>query len=140
MITYVDTSALLKLVIAEPGSDRVEQIWYASDRLIAARLIRVEACAALAAARRQRRITRDQHDLASTNLMDLLAQMILIEVSESLIDMACEVAGRRSLRAYDAVHLAAALVAGSHVFSSADQALCEAALAEGLAVADPLED
>ena len=31
MITYVDTSTLIKLIIEEEGSDRAELIWQATD-------------------------------------------------------------------------------------------------------------
>ncbi len=57
MITYVDTSTLLKVVVAEEGSDRATRIWEAADALTAVALIMVEARAALAAAQRGGRLT-----------------------------------------------------------------------------------
>ena len=50
MITYVDTSSLLKLIVEEPGSDRAALIWDTADALAAASVIVVEGRAALAAA------------------------------------------------------------------------------------------
>ncbi len=52
MITYLDTSALLKLVVTEQGSDRAVQVWEAADSLVSVSLITVEARTALAAAHR----------------------------------------------------------------------------------------
>jgi hypothetical protein len=49
VITYVDTSTLLKLVIDEDGSERVELIWNSADVLASASMLVVEARAALAA-------------------------------------------------------------------------------------------
>lgn len=47
MITYLDTSALLKLVVTEQGSDRAVQVWEAADSLVSVSLITVEARTAL---------------------------------------------------------------------------------------------
>ena len=57
MITYVDTSTLLKLVVEEPGSERASTIWTSADAVASVALIVVEVRAALAAARRGRRLT-----------------------------------------------------------------------------------
>ena len=50
MITYVDTSTLIKLIVQEPGSELAAHIRETSDALTTARLIDVEARAALAGA------------------------------------------------------------------------------------------
>ncbi|MEQ8717392.1 MAG: hypothetical protein RIE08_07245 [Acidimicrobiales bacterium] len=50
MITHVDTSSLLKLVIEEAGSDTAEVIWDSADAPIAVGLIVVESRAALTTA------------------------------------------------------------------------------------------
>ena len=64
MITYVDTSTLLQLVIDEDGSDRASKIWTSADAVASVLLIVVEARAALAAAKRGRRLTAEQHAAA----------------------------------------------------------------------------
>lgn len=65
MITYVDTSVLLKLIVDEQGSDRAALIWSTADAVASVSLISVEARAAIAAAGRGRRLTaaqvRDAH-------------------------------------------------------------------------------
>ena len=50
MITYVDTSTLIKLIVDEEGSDRAELIWQSADSVASVSLVVVEARAALAAA------------------------------------------------------------------------------------------
>ncbi|MCZ7631338.1 MAG: hypothetical protein M5U19_20820 [Microthrixaceae bacterium] len=52
MITYVDTSSMLKLLIDEDGSERAELIWDSADVLVSVALVVVEGRAALAAAHR----------------------------------------------------------------------------------------
>ena len=52
MIAYFDTSALLKLVIAEDGADQVELLWQSVGEVVVSRLAWPEAVAAFAAAQR----------------------------------------------------------------------------------------
>ncbi len=138
MITYVDTSSLLKLVIEEAGSDRAEIVWDAADALASVSLIVVEARAALAAAARGGRLTTDQHERAKVELSELTGNLHLVEVTDDLITRAAEIAEDEALRGYDAVHLAAARHLEAEVLTSADEALCGAAARGGMHVANPL--
>ena len=138
MVTYVDTSTLLKLVIDDDGSDRADTIWMSADIVASVSLIAVEASAALAAAKRGGRLTVEQHADATTELDALLAALHIVEATEELIAKAAELAEAEALRGYDAVHLAAALLVGATILSSADTDLCAAAQRRGLHVANPL--
>ncbi len=138
MITYVDTSTLLKLVIDEDGSDRADTIWMSADTVASVSLISVEASAALAAAKRGHRLTTEQHADARAELDALLAALHVVEATEELIANAAELAETEALRGYDAVHLAAALLVRATILSSADTDLCAAAERRGLHVANPL--
>ncbi len=139
MITYVDTSTLLKLIIEEPGSDEAAALWDQSDVLASVRILYAEARAALAAARRSGRLAPGQHRQALKALEDLWSQVSIVEVDGDLVQAAAELAERHGLRGYDAVHLAAALLVGADVFTSADRLLCNAARAEGFHVAEPMD-
>lgn len=138
MITYVDTSTLIKLIVEEEGSDRAELIWQSADSVASVSLIVVEASAALAAAARGNRLSPDQLNSAQTELAAFVDDLHLVEVTADLIESAAQLAEAESLRGYDAVHLAAALFVGATVLTSADKALCEAAGRQGIHVADPL--
>ena len=138
MITYVDTSTLLKLIIDEDGSDRAATIWDTADAVASVNLIVVEARAALAAARRGRRLTGTQHTDAVTELDALVSDLHIVSVTDELIVSAADIADLESLRGYDAIHLAAALTIEATVFSSADTGLCAAAARRELHVANPL--
>jgi predicted nucleic acid-binding protein len=130
---------LIKLIIDEPGSYHAEALWDQASALITARIGYVEARAALAAARRDRRLNSAHYRHALADLDMLWTQLSIVEITAELIDQAVELAEQHSLRGYDAVHLAAALIAGSEVFTSADRKLCDAARAAGLHVANPTE-
>ena len=137
MITYVDTSVLIKLLVEEPGSDRAAVIWDEADTLATARLLYVEARAALAAARRAGRLRPVQHARTATEFESLWSQMAIVEITEDLVSRAAELAERERLRGYDAIHLAAALLIGADVLASADVELCAAAARHGISVANP---
>lgn len=138
MITYIDTSVLLKLIIDEDGSDRAALIWSSADAVASVQLIAVEARAAIAAAGRGRRLSAAQARDAVAELEALLRVLHLMPVTAELVVSAAELADVEGLRGYDAVHLAAALEIGATVLSSADTALCAAAERRGLHVANPL--
>jgi uncharacterized protein len=139
VITYVDTSTLLKLVVDEVGSERAELIWDTADALASVSLVVVEARAALAAAVRAGRLSPAQHRVAKSGTAHLTRDMHLVEVTDELIVDAAELAETQGLRGYDAVHLAAALFVGATVLTSADEALCDAARRRGLHVANPID-
>ncbi|MEN9507073.1 MAG: hypothetical protein RI958_2999 [Actinomycetota bacterium] len=138
MITYVDTSTLLKLIIDEEGSDRAALVWSSADAIASVTLITVEARAAIAAAGRGRRLTAAQVRDAVGELDALLRVLYLIPVTDELVSAAAELAAAEGLRGYDAVHLAGALSISATVFSSADTTLGAAAERRGMHVANPL--
>jgi predicted nucleic acid-binding protein len=139
VITYIDTSTLLKLVVEEDGSRQAERIWNGSETVASVSLIEVESRAGLAAARRADRLSAPQHRRTKDVLGLLLDQLLVIDVSGALVAAAAELAEEEGLRGYDAVHLAAALLVGAEVLTSADHALCAAAERRRLHVANPLD-
>lgn len=138
MITYVDTSTLLKRLLAEEGSDKADVIWEAADVVASVVIVIVEARAALAAARRRDRLSAGELRTAKGELVELLEEVTLIEITDALVAEAAELAEVEALRGYDAIHLAAALAVEANVLTSADTVLCDAAERRGLHVANPL--
>jgi len=139
VITYVDTSTLLKLLIEEQGSVRAAVIWDSAAVVAAARVVHVEARAALAAAARGRRLSPVQLRRTKTELVGLWQQFTIVEITEGLVDLAGDLAEQERLRDYDAIHLAAALQIGADLLTSADSDLCAAATRRGLHVANPID-
>jgi predicted nucleic acid-binding protein len=137
VIAYIDTSAVVPLLIAEPGSARAATLWDGADRVVSVRLIYPETRAALAQAKRLGRLTARQLRDAVTEFDSLFEEIDLIEVDDVLARRAGELAEVRQLRGYDAVHLAAAVRVHDPnvVVIAGDRALLEAATAEGMTVA-----
>lgn len=139
MITYVDTSILIKLLIDDEAYRlQSERLWLESDYVICAEIGYVEARAALAAARRNERLDPAALRTAKDELELLWRQVSIIAVDTTLVKAAGDVAERDSLRGYDAVHLAAALRGQATVVASADRQLVEAARRRGFGIAGPL--
>jgi uncharacterized protein len=109
VIAYIDTSAFIPLVLAEPTSAACRRLWDDADVVVTSRLLYVESAAAFAHARRLGRITDDQHGRALGVTELLWAQIEVIEFDAELASQAASLARVHALRGYDAVHCAAAL-------------------------------
>lgn len=140
MIVYFETSAFVKLLVGEEGTDQATRWWVGADAVVASSLLYAEARAAIAAARRGRRLPEDVADVAVVRLHELVAQVALVLPTRDVVWRAGTLAEVHGLRGYDAVHLASALAVGPEVsVVTADRALLGAARAEGLVAADPSE-
>lgn len=137
MNTYFETSAIIKLVVVEEGSDEAGAVWDGSDLLLASRLSYAEARAALAAAGRAKRLSDKGLHHAKKSLERRFQEIDLIEVTSDVARSAGDLAERHALRGYDAVHLASALTlnAGSVVIVTWDRDLAQAGRAEGFDLA-----
>jgi predicted nucleic acid-binding protein len=135
LITYFDTSALVKTIVAEPDSDVAVEIWNASDTRLTSVLTYAEARAALAAAARDRRLVGRAPSAARTQLDMRWRALAIEQVSGEVVSLAGDLADREPLRAYDAVHLASALLVGygdDVLFATWDRQLSRAAGRLGL--------
>jgi uncharacterized protein len=142
VILYLDTSALVKLFVAEAHSDRV-RVAVSRSHVVATQLLaHVEACSAfarLAEARADKSLfarLRDELDARWT-------EWEIVEVGEKLVRRAGELCARYQLRGYDSVHLAAAeLIRGASLGHAEfrlgvfDARLARAADTLGLALLD----
>jgi uncharacterized protein len=140
VIAYFDTSAIVPLLVHEPTTDHCARLWNEATRIVCARLVYPEACAALARAVRIQRLTSAQMVAATAELDDLVDQVDFIEITENLAVVAGRLAQQHGLRGYDAVHLAAGVTIADHdvVFATGDGDLADAATASGLATAVPI--
>ena len=143
---YLETSALVKLYVREPGTDRVLRLASraANHRLAVLALAQVEFRSAVR--RRQREGDIDKglaNKLIERFGQHLRARFIQQLVNDPVLEQALDLLDRYPLRAYDALQLAGCLVLKSisggqdPVFVCADRQLIAAAEAEGLAALDP---
>ncbi len=146
---FFDSSALVKRYVQEDGTAWVRRLTRrnAGRRIYLARITTVEVTSAVARRRKGRTLTSAKaSSILSRFRIHLAGRYTLIDLSVALLDEAMRLANAHSLRAYDAVQLAACLKIRQEqqdagvlpvTLISADQALNDAAVSEGLAVDDP---
>lgn len=126
---YLDTSAALKLVVAEPETGRLE-LWMAEHAgipRVSSRLLRIEML---------RAVTRTApHRMSRVNVV--LSAIALLSMDD--VAPAAEVIGDKTLRSLDAIHLATAheLRTELSAFVCYDKRLRDSAHALGLPVEAP---
>jgi uncharacterized protein len=146
---YLDASALVKRYVDEQGSEWIKVMMASEEEMLlfTSRMTIVEVISAFS--RRVRAGTLTGEDFASVRDMfrsDCLDDYQVVPPSLAVVDQACALLERHSLRAYDAAHLATAI--GVHAFLtekeyspitflSADDDLNDAAEAEDLTVDNP---
>ena len=132
-LVYFDSSAFVKLLAEEAGSDLAAQLWDGCDAAVASRLAYPEVRAALAAAR--------NHDLDEADLNDseqtwdsYWAATRPVELTAAVERHAGQLARTYALRGADAVHLASALAIGDPdlILAAWDRRLHAGAQAAGL--------
>ncbi|MGB9086278.1 MAG: type II toxin-antitoxin system VapC family toxin [Terriglobales bacterium] len=143
---YLETSALVKLYVYEPGTDRLLGLT-ASDaghRFAILSLAQVEFRAAI----RRRQRVGEIPDSAADELVESFrrhaeGKFLIQSFSDTLFDVALALIDSYPLRGYDAVQLAGYLVlrsisgAEEPTFVCADRVLISAARTEGCPVLDP---
>ena len=136
MIAYLDTSALARRYLAEPGSERVRALLRGSRRVAVSRLAFAELCAGVARACRLGTITESQRDAIFRRVPDDFAALEVVEPRRAVVERVPALVLAHPLRAYDALQLASCLTlkaAGLAVeLWSNDGELNAAAKAEGL--------
>jgi len=145
----LDTSALVNRYVDLPGSHWVRATLNQSPppSLIVVHLAIVEITSALTRRQRDGSLTPAEYaQIKDAFRADCLVEYRIVSAVDEIIDEANRLLEQYPLRAYDAVHLAAASIANRQLlveglspltFLSADERLIEAAAAEGIAVDNP---
>ncbi len=143
---YLETSALVKLYVREPGTERLLRLVSRTNnhRFAVLTLSRVEFHSAI----RRREREGDIDPSLGRRLLNrfdehMETKFVKQVINDSVLDIAASLVDQHPLRAYDAVQLAGCLTlrAGSGhdapTFVSSDHRLIEVAQAEGLPSLDP---
>jgi predicted nucleic acid-binding protein len=109
VIAYLDSSALVKRYVEEPGSREVAGLIDQAALAGTAVITRVEVAAALAKAIRARSLSREEAGAALQAIEEDWESLVRLQLTELLISRAASLAWQHGLRGYDATHLSAAL-------------------------------
>lgn len=136
-LVYFDSSALVKLLVEEPGSDVAAALWDGCDAAFSSRLANPEVSAALASARRSRQLGEAQVRASRRTWSRFWGSMRPVELTEMVEQHAALLVAEHALRGADAVHLASALTITdpSLIVAAWDKRLRAGASAEMLAIA-----
>jgi predicted nucleic acid-binding protein len=128
-VWYLDASALVKLIVAEPKSGALRRYLGERPRIISSRIVEVEL---------RRAVARQDEIDAGDRVSSLIATVELLELDGEVARRAGELTPA-TLRSLDAIHLASALVIAPEVDAvvAYDTRLAAAARAAGLAVVAP---
>lgn len=148
-VYYVDTSALMKRYLREAGSQWMDQLLAraATEAFFSTSLVSVELIAAVSRAHREKRISQKRRDALAVQIAQEWRLFLMPSaVTNQVITIANQLALVHPLRAYDAIHLASALLVRGDslaqgfeapIFLSADTALLIAAKREGFITDNP---
>lgn len=133
---YFDSSALVKLVVDEVGSDLAAELWDGCDAALSSRLAYPEVRAALAAAERNHDLDPSGRVAAERTWDEFWSATRPVELTSAVEQDAGRLAGRHSLGGADAVHLASALALSQSglILAAWDRRLRAGAQAAGLAI------
>lgn len=136
-VVYFDSSALVKLLVEEEGSDLAAQLWDGCDAAVASRLAYPEVRAALATAGRNHDLDRAGLAAAERAWEEYWPATRPVELTRAVERHAGLLAARYALPGAGAVHLASALALGdpAPILAAWDRRLRACAAAAGLDVA-----
>lgn len=105
-VVYLETSALLRIVFDEPEAKRAETVLLQAERVVASRLLRIEAERALLRARLDHRGLEKHSPSIERELRTVWARTAFVDISREICDLAGRIAPASKLRSLDAIHLA----------------------------------
>jgi uncharacterized protein len=132
MKIMMDTSALFKRYLAEPGQTQVAHILDEASAVALAPHCRIELMASVARTVREGRISAADGERIAFELGEDLKEWEVLPLSAQVEQASLRALGAAALRGMDALHVGAALVARVGLFVTADIRQAEAAQALGL--------
>lgn len=133
---FLDTSALAKRYIAEPGSDKVMALYQQADSLVVSVICLPELISTLSRLVREKRLAKSQYRRLKGDAMADLADVDVCQLTPEVLASGVSLLESYPLRAMDALHLACALAVRPDVFVSADRRQTSAARKTGLRIVD----
>ena len=141
MKVFLDTSALAKRYVQEPGSEELENLFSkGATEVFVSTLALPEFGAALGRKVREKEITKESAGYALMELeTDWRDLFVKIPPTDDVASSAVSLALQHPLKGTDAVHLASAMIAGVVLFVTSDKQLLSTSQKVGLREYDPSE-
>jgi predicted nucleic acid-binding protein len=139
MITYLDTSSLVKLYVEEKESIDIEKLVASSEVVSTSIVAYAEARAAFARRYREKAFTPKEYNRIKEFFEQDWSNYLVLILSGDMTRNAGNLAEKHALRGFDSIHLAAAITLSEELsnrvaFSCFDESLRKAAKREGLDV------
>ena len=134
---YFDTSALIKLFILEKGSEDAQRLSHDHFPPATAAIGYAEIYSGVNRRKREGYLSAPQYTRLSRRFEEYWTTSIHVELTQKVLVLAKRLLEQHPLRAFDAIHLASALILQKGIreplpFAAADSRLLDAASAEHL--------
>ena len=139
MILYLDSSALVKRYVEEEGTQKVDAFFEEAEDIVTSSVAFAECLSAFSRRFREGLFSEAEYFKTVSGLKEEHSSFILVPITQKLNEIVEEILLKHSLRGFDAIHLASAVliqrIGGlSVIFACFDNALSKAAREEGLLV------
>ena len=136
MRVFLDTSALAKRYVAEPGSTRVIKVCQQADSLAVCVLCLPELISTLTRLVREKKIIKADYRKLKSHVMKDLADIDICQLTPDVLASGVSLLETNPLRVMDALHVACAVAVETDRFVSADHRQLAAARKVGLGIVD----
>ncbi len=130
MKAFLDTSALIKKYVAEPGSHRLEEYLEKVAEIVVAPIYWIELHSALQRRLHEKTLTHSQVTTIRQEAAKDLTFFSKVIWNESLEEKAVEMIKKYYFKALDSIQLAAGILSQADLFFTSDQSLYKAAVQE----------
>ena len=120
MNIYLDTSALVKLYIEEDGSDIVNDHTDKATIVSTSRIAYAEVLSAFVRCRDEKVLSKKDYDKCISCFKFDWEMYFVIEASEKVVEIAGSLIESHSIRGFDSIHLASAMVLRKEINQSID--------------------
>lgn len=132
MKLFIDSSALAKRYVREPGSDQIAVRCGEASEISLSVVCSVEIISALNRLRREGKLAPRLYKQLKQEFGCDISEARIIPLDDQVIRLAKHCLEKSPLRTLDAIHVASAIVAKSDLFLSSDQQQVRAAMLAGL--------
>ncbi|MBI5631073.1 MAG: type II toxin-antitoxin system VapC family toxin [Elusimicrobia bacterium] len=128
MRIFLDSSALAKRYVEEPGSEEILRLCREAEEIILSSLCVPEIISGFARLKREGRLSASQYRKLKRELAADVDAATVVDLTPAVIGRAVGCLERSPLRALDAIHVACALESSCGLFVTADRRQRDAAV------------